>query len=181
MEKGKNTRKEVFEKSSKLLEGLLALSEINSKKIIFTCLILNLFQFLQTFSLTSSNYMLAAITLDRHRAITKPLAVPWSPGHLVSAAWFISLVPSLPCIHTFTIQLRQSQLDSSFQPECVSDFTGWPSVWRKIYFSGVAVIIFIIPLVLFIALYSHIVFQIWSAVASFTGRVRFDEFLLLLL
>ena len=114
--------------------------------------------------------MLAAITLDRHRAITKPLAVPWSPTHLVTAAWLISLVPSLPCILTFTVQLRESQFDSSFQPECVSDFTGWSSTWRKAYFSGVAVIIFVIPLVIFISLYSHVVGQIWIAVAS--ERVR---------
>ena len=129
------------------------------------------FQFLQTFSLTSSNYMLAAITLDRHRAITKPLSVPWSPYRLVTAAWFISLVPSLPCILTFTVQLRQSQFDSSFQPECVSDFTGWSSIWRKAYFSGVAIIIFVIPLVIFVSLYSHVVRNIWTAVADFNDKV----------
>ena len=129
------------------------------------------FQFLQTFSLTSSNYMMAAITLDRHRAITKPLAVPWSPYRLVAAAWFISLVPSLPSILTFTVQLRQSQSDSSIQPECVSDFTSWSSNWRKAYFSGVAVIIFVIPLFIFISLYSHVVCQIWTAVAGFSEQV----------
>ena len=118
--------------------------------------------------------MLAAITLDRHCAITRPLSVPWSPYHLVSAAWLISLLPSLPSITIFTVELRQSQLDGSLQPECVSDFTGWPSIWHKMYFSGVAIIIFVIPLVVFISLYIHIVCKIWTAVATFNERVRFE-------
>ena len=117
--------------------------------------------------------MLAAITLDRHRAITKPLSVPGSPYRLAAAAWLISLLPSLPCIYTFTVELRQSQVDGYLQPECVSDFAGWPSIWRKIYFSGVAIIIFVIPLVVFISLYIHIVSEIWTAVATFNDtRVR---------
>jgi hypothetical protein len=120
--------------------------------------------------------MLAAITLDRHRAITRPLSFPWSPYHLVAAAWLISLLPSLPSITIFTVELRQSQLDSFLQPECVSDFTGWPSIWHKMYFSGVAIIIFAVPLVVFISLYIHIVCKIWTAVTSFNDRVRFKVY-----
>jgi hypothetical protein len=120
--------------------------------------------------------MLAAITLDRHRAITRPLSVPWSPYQLVAAAWLISLIPSLPSITIFTVELRKSPLDGNMQSECVSDFTGWPSIWHKMYFSGVAIIIFIIPLVVFISLYIHIVCKIWTAVTSFNERVRFEDY-----
>ena len=116
--------------------------------------------------------MLDAITLDRHRAITRPLSVPWSPYHLVGAAWLTSLIPSLPSITIFTVELRQSELDSSLQPECVSDFTGWLSIWHKMYFCGVAVIIFIIPLVVFVSVYIHIVCEIWTAAANFNEMVR---------
>ena len=126
--------------------------------------------------MTSSNYMLVAITLDRHRAITTPLTVPGSPYRLVGAAWLISLISSVPSISIFTVELRQSQLDSSTLPECVTDFTGWPSIWHKIYFSGVAVIIFVIPLVVFISLYIHIVCKIWTAVANFNERVGFKDY-----
>ena len=116
--------------------------------------------------------MLVAITIERHRAITSPLSVPWSPYRLVTAAWLVSLIPSLTCIQTFIVELRQSQLDGSLQPECVSDFTGWPSLLHKMYFSGLAVIIFVIPLVVFISLYIHIVCEIWTAVANFNEQVR---------
>ena len=38
-----------------------------------------IFKFLQTFSLTSSNYMILALSVERHRAVTKPLSVTGSP------------------------------------------------------------------------------------------------------
>ena len=123
-------------------------------------------KFLQTFSLTSSNYMLVAITLDRHRAITRPLSIPCSTYQLVTAAWLVSLLPSLPCVSIFMVDLRPSQVDSFLQPECVSDFTDWLSIWRKLYFIGVAVMIFAIPLVVLISLYIHVILELRSAVAK---------------
>ena len=38
-----------------------------------------LFKFLQTFSITASNYMILALSVERHRAVTKPLSVTSSP------------------------------------------------------------------------------------------------------
>ena len=84
-----------------------------------------MFKFLQTFSLTSSNYMLVAIAMDRHRAITRPLTMPGSPYKLLSSAWLFSLLPSLPCLFIFKVELRDSQ------PQCVSDFTFWPTFWKS--------------------------------------------------
>ena len=126
--------------------------------------------------MTSSNYMLVAITLDRHRAITRPLSKSRSSYHLVTGAWLASLFPSLPSIGIFKEELRPSQLGSFLQPECVSDFTGWPSILRKTYFIGVASLIFAIPLLLFICLYVHVVWELCKAVSSFKERVRHFTF-----
>jgi hypothetical protein len=49
------------------------------------------------------------------------------------------------------------------QPECVSNFTAWSPFVRKFYFSAVAVIIFTLPLLLIIGLYSQIVYQLHIA------------------
>merc|ERR1711892_950022 len=81
-----------------------------------------LFKFLQTFSLTSSNYMLVAIAMDRHRAITRPLSIPGSPYKLLATAWLFSLVPSLPCLLIFKVEVRDAPVSSFQQPECVSNF-----------------------------------------------------------
>ena len=37
-----------------------------------------MFKFVQTFALASSNYMLVALAVDRHRAVTEPLKVTGS-------------------------------------------------------------------------------------------------------
>ena len=94
---------------------------------------------------------------------------------LLAATWLISLIPSVLSIEIFTVELRQSPLDISLQPDCVSDFTGWPSIWHQMYLSGVAVIIFVIPLLLFISLHIHIVSEIWTAVTSFNEMVGVKE------
>ena len=43
-----------------------------------------LFKFIQTYALASSNYMLVALAVDRHRAVTRPLTVSRSPTRLVN-------------------------------------------------------------------------------------------------
>ena len=41
-----------------------------------------MFKFLQTYALASSNYMLVALAMDRHRVVTKPLSVISSHSRL---------------------------------------------------------------------------------------------------
>ena len=51
------------------------------------------FKFIQTYALASSNYMLVALAMDRHRAVTKPLMVSRSINR--SGILFnCSLIPS---------------------------------------------------------------------------------------
>ena len=115
--------------------------------------------------------MLVAIAMDRHRAITRPLFVPGSPNKLLAATWLISLLPSLPSIAIFTIEPRISEVSSLLQSECVTDFVGWTNHWRKIYYLGVAVLVFILPLIFLICLFSHIILELWHAVKRMKNQV----------
>ena len=47
------------------------------------------FKFIQTYALASSNYMLVALAMDRHRAVTKPLKVSGSQNRLVEYSGFV--------------------------------------------------------------------------------------------
>ena len=118
--------------------------------------------------------MLVAIALDRHRAITRPLTSPGSPNKLLAATWFLALLPSLPCIPIFTVEMRSAQESSLEQPECVTDFRGWTHLWRKIYFFNIALFVFIIPLIFLICLFSHIIYELWQTVKKMRNRVRLD-------
>lgn len=124
-----------------------------------------LFKFLQTFALVSSNYMLVAIAVDRHQAITRPLATPLSSYWLVGIAWVCSLVPSLP--NTATFSAIFSKTDGKLVGKCEANFENWQEDWRKVYFSGVGLCVFVIPLFLFICLYSHVLYKLRSASIKF--------------
>ena len=127
---------------------------------------------MQTFSLSSSNYMLVAITYDRHRAITRPLSLHSSPYKLLTAAWFISLLPSLPCISIFTVEPRVSEVSAILQAECVTDFSGWSDLWRKVFYFGVFTAVFFIPLLIFITLFGHILYELQGTVNKMKLRVQ---------
>ena len=57
--------------------------EILDRKWVAGLVFCKIFKFLQTFSLTSSNYMILALAVERHRAVTKPLSVANSPYRFV--------------------------------------------------------------------------------------------------
>ena len=56
--------------------------EILDRKWMAGLVFCKMFKFFQTFALASSNYMLVALAVDRHRAVTKPLSVTRSPYRL---------------------------------------------------------------------------------------------------
>jgi hypothetical protein len=140
-----------------------------------------MFKFFQTFALASSNYMLVALAMDRHRAVTKPLSVTGSPyrlynyqlyflvkittSRLISAAWMTSLLPSTPCFFIFEITLKEMTSHSLLGDlivleECTSNFRGWSLSLKKAYFTAVFLIIFVIPLAIMFCLYTHILMQL---------------------
>ena len=53
--------------------------EVLDRKWLGGLLFCKIFKFLQTYSLTSSNYMILALAVERHRAVTRPLSVGSSP------------------------------------------------------------------------------------------------------
>ena len=53
--------------------------EILERKWLAGLVFCKVFKFFQTYALASSNYMLVALAVDRHKAVTNPLAVSRSP------------------------------------------------------------------------------------------------------
>lgn len=116
-----------------------------------------IFKILQTFSLASSSYMLVSITIDRHQALVSPLKRRYSAWKLVVGAWIASLFPALPNVFIFKVITRENGHDY-----CISMFYRNDSVvLRQLYMSYVLLLIFIIPIILLVVLYSHILFTIW--------------------
>lgn len=70
----------------------------------------------QTFAITSSNFVLVSIAVDRWLSIVYPLRIWPSPHRLALVAWIASLLPSLPNAYTF------HQVLEGNRAYCVSKF-----------------------------------------------------------
>ena len=117
--------------------------EILDRKWVAGLVFCKIFKFLQTFSLSSSNYMILALAVERHRAVTRPLSVGTSPYRFIFSAWFLALVPSVPNLFFFKTKPLEGR------EECVNDFVGlkMDGMIKKGYFILVFLVIFVIPLV----------------------------------
>ncbi|XP_063885972.1 cardioacceleratory peptide receptor-like isoform X1 [Scylla paramamosain] len=122
-----------------------------------------------TFAITSSNYMLVAIAIDRHEAVVRPLNPFISAKNLVLAAWAVSLLPSLPNLFIF---LRHTTPEG--RTYCVSKFytQELDTNFRQVYLMVVLVLVFIICQVLLLVLYVRIYFTIWRKSSYFRGGQR---------
>jgi len=117
-----------------------------------------IFQFLQTFSLAASNYMLVALAVDRHQAVRQPMVLPPRPLLLPCLAWAAALLPSLPVLFIFEVESRPHGGEEIL--ECVSNFNDWEEAKITGYFSAVSVSIFALPLVILVILYTRILLRL---------------------
>ena len=96
----------------------------------------------------------------------------------MAAAWLTSLLPSLPCLFIFEISLKMIAEgppdETIFREECVSNFSGWSKTMKKSYFTGIFLVIFVIPLCVMFSLYTHMLMQLRDNTRS-NKRIRLME------
>ncbi|XP_071542242.1 cardioacceleratory peptide receptor-like [Panulirus ornatus] len=128
-----------------------------------------LYKVVSTFAITSSNYMLVAIAIDRHEAVVRPLNPFISAKNLVLAAWAVSLLPSLPNLFVF---LRHVTPEGGAY--CVSKFytKDLDNNFRKVYLMVVLVMVFISCQVLLLIFYIRIYITIWRQTSYFKSGQR---------
>ena len=78
---------------------------------------------------------------------------------MVTIAWLSSLIPSLPCFFIFDVLVKLRE-DGTTKEECVSDFKVWSATTKKSYFSGIFMMIFVIPLCMMLFLYTHMLIKL---------------------
>ena len=77
----------------------------------------------------------------------------------MTIAWLSSLIPSLPCFFIFDVLVKVTE-DGATREECVSDFKVWSDTTKKSYFSGIFMMIFVIPLCTMLFLYTHMLIKL---------------------
>ncbi|XP_076373861.1 cardioacceleratory peptide receptor-like [Tachypleus tridentatus] len=133
------------------------------------------FKVCQTFTMVSSNYMLLAIALDRHSAIVYPLFRNARTKALITSAWVLSLLPFL--INAYIFQTVTLSDGKTF---CVAKFytSSLSFVHKQVYMALILLVVFILPILIIIILYSRIIYTMWTRSGSLNRfRSRKEHFI----
>ncbi|XP_052281228.1 neuropeptide S receptor-like [Dreissena polymorpha] len=112
-------------------------------------------KFLQTFSMTASNYMLVVIAIDRHQAIRAPLKESFSIWKMVGLGWSIAALVSLPVAGIF-----HTNADPDGGVRCENIFRYRPLWHRQIWICWVTFSVFLLPVLILLISYIRIVQEI---------------------
>ncbi|XP_054082089.1 cardioacceleratory peptide receptor isoform X2 [Zeugodacus cucurbitae] len=126
-----------------------------------------LIRFSQVCVTYSSTYVLVAMSIDRYDAITHPMnfSKSWRRArHLVTAAWVVSVIFSLPILFLYEEKLIQGQM------QCWIEL-GSPEAWQT-YMCLVAATLFVVPALTISACYAIIVKTIWAKGSIFIPSER---------
>ncbi|XP_076308648.1 neuropeptide S receptor-like [Tachypleus tridentatus] len=122
-----------------------------------------------------SNYMLLAIALDRHSAIVYPLFRNARTKALITSAWVLSLLPFL--INAYIFQTVTLSDGKTF---CVAKFytSSLSFVHKQVYMALILLVVFILPILIIIILYSRIIYTMWTRSGSLNRfRSRKEHFI----
>ncbi|XP_013790428.1 oxytocin receptor-like [Limulus polyphemus] len=124
-----------------------------------------IFKVFQTFTMVSSNYILLAIALDRHTVIVYPLFRNTRTKALITCAWALSLLPSLPNAYIF-----QTVTLSDGKAFCVAKFytSSLSLAHRQVYMALILLVVFIIPILMVIVLYARIMYTMLTRTGKLT-------------
>lgn len=113
-----------------------------------------LVKFLQTFSITCSNYMLVVIAIDRHQAIRYPLKESIAVWKLAGAGWLMAALVSSPVFYIFRVNVRDGI------EMCENVFREKPLWHRQLWLTFSCVAVFMIPLIVLAISYIRIFLKI---------------------
>ncbi|CAH1265087.1 AVPR1B [Branchiostoma lanceolatum] len=117
----------------------------------------------QIVTLASTTFILTAMSLDRHQAITDPMNVAEDPERkakrMILASWVMAFLVAVPQLFIFLQQEREGP-DGVITYRCVSQ--GYTAEWqRKVYMTWMAVYVLVAPAAIIACCYIRIVRTVW--------------------
>ncbi|XP_035677751.1 neuropeptide S receptor-like [Branchiostoma floridae] len=115
----------------------------------------------QIVTLASTTFILTAMTIDRHQAITKPLHFQSesSARRMVALSWLLAFIVAVPQLLIFVEEERRSET-GAVKRVCVSQ--GYTAEWqRKIYVTWLAFYVLVVPTIIISYCYIRIVWTLW--------------------
>ncbi|XP_078677061.1 neuropeptide S receptor-like [Branchiostoma floridae x Branchiostoma belcheri] len=115
----------------------------------------------QIVTLASTTFILTAMTIDRHQAITKPLhfQTESSARRMVALSWLLAFVVAIPQLLIFVEEERRSKT-GAVKRVCVSQ--GYTAEWqRQTYVTWLALYVLVAPTIIISYCYIRIVWTLW--------------------
>ncbi|XP_071952944.1 gonadotropin-releasing hormone receptor-like [Antedon mediterranea] len=114
------------------------------------------FMLVQVITLMASNYMIAAIAIDRHHSLFSPLKKPLDSAKLICIAWTLACIFATPQLFVF------EKREHNGEPMCLTRFDNQNDSEKTIYIVYASVFAFFIPFFFITFAYVRIVAKLWN-------------------
>ncbi|XP_028932160.1 pyroglutamylated RF-amide peptide receptor [Ornithorhynchus anatinus] len=120
--------------------------------------------FVQCTAIVTEILTMTCIAVERHQGIVHPLKMKWQYTNrraftMLGAVWLVAIIVGSPMWY---VQRLEIKYDFLYEKEYVCCLEEWTSpVHQKIYTTFILVILFLLPLVLMLLLYSKIGYELW--------------------
>ncbi|XP_053886299.1 pyroglutamylated RF-amide peptide receptor [Malaclemys terrapin pileata] len=120
--------------------------------------------FVQSAAIVAEILTMTCIAVERHQGIVHPLKMKWQYTNrraftMLGIVWLLAVIVGSPMWH---VQRLEIKYDFLYEKEFVCCLEEWTSaVHQKIYTTFILVILFLLPLMLMLLLYSKIGYELW--------------------
>ncbi|XP_021488824.1 pyroglutamylated RF-amide peptide receptor [Meriones unguiculatus] len=120
--------------------------------------------FVQSTAVVTEILTMTCIAVERHQGLVHPFKMKWQYTNrraftILGVVWLVAIIVGSPMWH---VQRLEIKYDFLYEKEHVCCLEEWASpVHQKIYTTFILVILFLLPLVVMLALYSKIGYELW--------------------
>ncbi|XP_037684976.1 pyroglutamylated RF-amide peptide receptor [Choloepus didactylus] len=120
--------------------------------------------FVQSTAIVTEILTMTCIAVERHQGLVHPFKMKWQYTNrraftMLSVVWLVAVIVGSPMWH---VQRLEIKYDFLFEKEHICCLEEWTSpVHQKIYTTFILVILFLLPLLVMLILYSKIGYELW--------------------
>uniref|UniRef100_A0A8B9MG02 Pyroglutamylated RF-amide peptide receptor n=1 Tax=Accipiter nisus TaxID=211598 RepID=A0A8B9MG02_9AVES len=120
--------------------------------------------FVQSTAIVTEILTMTCIAVERHQGIVHPLKMKWQYTNkraftMLGIVWLLALIVGSPMWHVQRLEVKYDFLYEKVYVCCLEE---WASpIYQKIYTTFILVILFLLPLMLMLFLYTKIGYELW--------------------
>ncbi|XP_036097877.1 pyroglutamylated RF-amide peptide receptor [Molossus molossus] len=122
--------------------------------------------FAQCTAVVTETLTLTCIAVERHRGLVHPFRMKWRCTNrraftMLGVVWLVAVIVGSPMWHVQRLEVKYDFLYEKQHICCLEEWTS--PVHQKVYTTFILVILFLLPLLVMLSLYSKIGYELWIA------------------